>query len=78
MVGEPVETDRFNMGLAGGRIDKFSCGCRRTFTARFSGGRGEAEEQLYPCDEHKFLLAEAPLRMLPVDSQLYLELGEEG
>lgn len=62
------------MGLSAARIDTFSCGCQRAFIARMSGGRGEAEEELWPCGDHQFLLEEAPLRLVPVGARLLMDL----
>ena len=77
LVGEPTKTDRFGMGMSAAREDTFACGCQRYYIARMVGDHGEDEEKLCPCNEHKFLLDEAPLRHVPVGAQLLMQLTEE-
>jgi len=52
LVGEPIKTERIPMGLSAARLDYFSCGCVRTYTASMLRGTAEAKEDLRPCSQH--------------------------
>jgi hypothetical protein len=57
LVGEPSTTERLACGLSAVRLDRFPCGCLRTYTARLVWGVAEAEEALDPCAQHRHLTA---------------------
>ncbi len=70
--GEPVDTERVPMGLSAGRIDRFRCGCVRTYIARSVAGRGEHEDRLSPCPKHRYLLETQPGPQEPEATQQQL------
>ena len=56
LVGEPAATERYALGLSAARIDRFPCGCVRTYTAGMIGGIPTAKEELDPCPNHRDLV----------------------
>ena len=59
LVGEPTATERYALGRSACRVDRFPCGCVRTYTASMLGGSPEAEERLDPCHKHGELVPPA-------------------